>query len=406
MAFLFLALLCCLFTPSDSEVAEAILPFLYEEFGNPSSSHFYGKKAKLAVENARREVALLIGCKADEVVFTSGGTESNNWAIRCGAQANSRMKGKHLVTSSIEHPAVSEVINHLCQNEGFCKTVVPVDLEGRVDAEAVVKVATADLETSLVSIMHANNEVGSLQPIAEIAASLRGKGILVHTDASQSVGKIPINWRTLGVDLLTIAGHKLYGPKGVGALIIRRGVILPKFMLGAGHESGRRAGTENVALIVGLGKACEVARKGLDRNMRRSRAMRDRLLEKLEDALPGLRCRGDDIELSRIDFRVNGPADPEKQLPNTLSVSFKGVDGVKLMAAISPFVACSSGSACHAGHVAVSPVLAAMGVPAEYAQCTLRLSMGRETTRTDVDTAAEVIMSHIKSLFPSGVTCT
>jgi len=358
-------------TPLDPEVIGAMRPYIEDHFGNPSSAHFYGIAAREAVDRARARVAELLNCAPFEVVFTSGGTESNNYALK-GAALALRDRGNHIVTSSIEHPAVSEVCLWLAAR-GFEISWLPVDDFGMVavaDVEAALRPGTI-----LVSIMHANNEVGTIQPIAPIARAARRVGALVHTDAAQSAGKIPVDVKALGVDLLSLAGHKLYAPKGVGALFVRRGVALDKFLHGAGQEAGCRAGTENVLEIVGLGKACEIARRGLTQHAAHMRATRDAL----ED---GLRAR-----ISAM--RVNGH--PVERLPNTLSVSFPGAAAQQLLGAIGDRVAASAGAACHSGAVEISHVLRAMRVPVEFAQGALRLSTGRQTTMEDTQGAVRAI---------------
>ena len=364
-------------TPIDPEVAEAMAPYLFERFGNPSSSHWYGVQTKRAVETARQQVANLLNCSPDEVVFTSGGSESNNYAIKGVAFAN-RGKGNHLITSSIEHPAVIEVCNYL-EERGFQVTYLPVDHFGQVDPPAVEKAITSN--TVLISIMHANNEVGTIQPIPEIARIAGDRGIVLHTDAAQSVGKIPTRINHLGVDLLTIAGHKLYGPKGIGALYVRRGIELEKLVHGAGHEQGRRAGTENVLEIVGLGKACEIAERDLRKNMDHMQKMRDLLYQELKKEWPELRLNGH----------------PERRLPNTLSVSFKNIEANKLLTEIHE-VAASAGAACHSGSVKVSPVLRAMQVELEYAMGTVRFSTGKMTTAEEVKETAAIFVKTTRRL--------
>jgi cysteine desulfurase NifS len=364
-------------TPIDPEVAEAMRPYLFERFGNPSSSHWYGAQTKKAVEKARAQVATLLSCNPDEVVFTSGGSESNNYAIKGAAFAN-RDKGNHIITSSIEHPAVIEVCKYLAEKD-FQITYLPVDQFGQVDSLAVEKVVTSS--TILISIMHANNEVGTIQPIAEIATIAREHGIVFHTDAAQSVGKIPTKVYDLGVDLLTIAGHKLYGPKGIGALYIHRGIQLEKLIHGADHEQGWRAGTENVLEIVGLGKACEIAKRDLDQNMDHMQKMRDLLYSRLQ-------AEWDEIKL-------NGH--PERRLPNTLSVSFKNIEANKLLAEIDS-VAVSAGAACHADSVKVSSVLQAMQVELEYAMGTIRFSTGKMTTAEEIKEAAAIFAETARRL--------
>ena len=358
-------------TPIDPAVAEAMLPFLHQHFGNPSSSHAYGVTARRAIDTARRQVADLLGCRPDEILFTSGGSESNNTVIK-GLAASRRELGRHIVTSAIEHPAVIEPCQAL-EAEGYEVTYQPVDATARVDPDEVARAIRPD--TILVTVMHANNEVGTVQPIAQIAAVAREHGVPVHTDAAQSVGKIPVRVDDLGVDFLSVAGHKLYAPKGIGALYIRSGRTLPKLMHGAGHESNRRAGTENVLEIVGLGQAAALAAERLEETGRHTRAMRDRLRAALEERLGPV--------------RVNG--DLERGLPNTLSVCFAGVDASTLLAEVGDRVAASAGAACHAEGVDLSTVLQAMKVPVREAMGTVRFSVGRGTTEGQVDEAARVV---------------
>lgn len=365
-------------TPIDREVADAMLPYLYERFGNPSSTHVYGREAREAVEHARQQVAELIGCRADEVIFTSGGTEANNMVIKGVAEACSE-RGEHIITSAIEHPAILEPCDYLSRR-GYQITILPVDEYGCVDPADVEHAITP--RTILVTIMLANNEVGTLEPIEEIARIAHQHGVLVHTDAAQALGKIAVNVAELDVDFLTGAGHKLYAPKGVGFLYQRAGIQLPKFMHGAGQESDRRAGTENVLEIVGLGKACEIARRDLAINMAHMQAIRDRLYASL--------MRGVD------EIRLNGH--PEARLPNTLSVGFRGVQASSLLTRLEGQVAASAGAACHSDRVSVSAVLQAMNVPYEYAIGTLRLSVGKMTTEDEVDTAASAIIAAVHEL--------
>lgn len=358
-------------TPLDPEAAAAMRPYLEEHFGNPSSGHWYGAQPRKAVAEARARVAELIHSAAEEIVFTSGGSESNNHALK-GAAWAARPRGNHIVTSRIEHPAVTEVCRWLGER-GFEVTWLGVDPYGMVSAADVAAALRPD--TILVSIMHANNETGTVQPIAEIARAVRQKGVLMHTDAAQSAGKMAVDVEALGVDLLSLAGHKLYAPKGVGALYVRRGVRLEKLVAGAGQESGQRAGTENVLEIVGLGKACEIAHRDLARNASHMREMRDRLEA-------GLRARVNDM-------RVNGH--PERRLPNTLSASFRGKDAQALLRAMERRVAASAGAACHSGGVAISHVLEAMQVPAEWVRGTLRFSTGRMNTREEIEEAVDAV---------------
>ncbi len=367
-------------TPVDPEVAEAMLPYLTTHFGNPSSGHAFGTRARAAVEEARRQVASFLGGRPEEVVFTSGGTEGINTVVQGVARAL-RGRGRHVVTTAVEHPAVLEPCAAL-EAEGFRVTRVGVDAEGRVDPRDVA--AAIGPETILVSVMHANNEVGTLQPVGEIARIARERGVLVHTDAAQSAGKVPVDVAALGVDFLTLAGHKLYAPKGVGALWIRSGVSLPRLLHGASHEGGRRAGTENVLEIVGLGKACEVAARRLATDAPRMEALRERLFEGLSREFP--------------DLRRNSPR--EGCLPNTLSVGFRGLEASTLLAEVGDRVAASAGAACHAAGVDVSTVLTAMKVPLEYAMGTVRFSVGRWTTEAEVDEAVQIVSEAVRRLSP------
>jgi cysteine desulfurase len=364
-------------TPIDPEVAEAMRPYLYEHFGNPSSSHWYGKQTRQAVEQARQQVAGLLHCRPDEVIFTSGGSEANNYAIKGVAFAN-RSKGNHIITSAIEHPAVIEVGKYL-QTKGYEVTYLPVNAYGLVELERVEHAIRP--QTILITIMHANNEVGTIQPIADIAHLAKRHGIVMHTDAAQSVGKIPTRVETLGVDLLTIAGHKLYAPKGVGALYIRPGVRLEKLIHGADHERNLRAGTENVLEIVGLGQACAIAQRDLDRNMAHMQQMRDRLEVGVRRRLPDIRSNGHPVD----------------RLPNTLSVSFPHLEANRLLESMDG-IAASSGAACHADAVDVSAVLTAMQVPLEYAMGTLRFSVGKMTTSEEIDRAIDIVVQTVQRL--------
>lgn len=364
-------------TPIDPEVAAAMQPYLVEYFGNPSSSHWYGQQTKRAVETARQQVADLLQCDPEEIIFTSGGSESNNHALKGIAWAH-RGRGRHLITTAIEHPAVAEVCAYL-ETQGFQVTYLPVDTNGLLDLRSLE--AAIRPETILITIMHANNEVGTIQPIAEVTRLATQHGIIVHTDAAQSVGKIPTQVDDLGVHLLSIAGHKVYAPKGVGALYIRRGTRVEKLMHGADHERHYRAGTENVLEIVGLGKACEQAQQHLTTNMAHMQKMRDRLAAGLQQRVPGI--------------KVNGH--PEYRLPNTLSVSFSHLQAPQLLAAMTE-VAASSGAACHSDAVEVSAVLTAMQVPLDYAQGTIRFSTGRMTTAEEIDRALEIVTAAVHSL--------
>jgi len=360
-------------TPHDPEVIAAMRPLLEEEFGNPSSGHHYGVKPRQALSDARRQVAGLLNCEPDEIVFTSGGTEANNWAI-IGTAFALRDRGRHIITSNFEHPAVLNVCRFV-EKEGCKVTYIPVDGQGLVSVANVEAALRPD--TILITIMHTNNEVGTVQPIAEIAALAKSRGIRVHTDAAQSPGKIRVDVNAIGVDLLSIAGHKLYAPKGVGALYIRKGLSIENFMHGAGQEMGRRPGTENILEIAGLGKACEIAARDLEKNRRHMQEMRDRLHATIAAGIK--------------DVRLNGH--PEKRLPNTLSLSFRNLEANRILEAIGSEVAASAGAACHADSVEISHVLKAMGVPVEWAKGTLRLTTGRMTTAGDVDRAAQVIIA-------------
>ena len=365
-------------TPHDPEVIAAMRPYLEEEFGNPSSAHHYGTKPGQAVIRAREQIAALLNCRPQEIIFTSGGTESNNFAIKGIARAY-REKGNHIITSQIEHPAVLEVCAYLEQN-GFEVTYLAVDEYGLVNIERVKEAIRP--QTILMTIMHANNEVGTIQPIGEISELARENGILLHTDAAQSIGKISTEVHTLGVDLLSIAGHKVYAPKGIGVLYIRDGVEPQTFMHGASQEMGRRAGTENVLEIVGLGKACEIAKRDLNRNMQHMQTMRDRLYVGIKKG-----CK---------QVKLNGH--PEKRLPNTLSLSFHELEANRILEKISVAVAASAGAACHADTVDVSHVINAMGVPWDWAKGTLRLTTGRTTSKDEIDMAVKVITNTVGSL--------
>jgi cysteine desulfurase len=362
-------------TPHAPEVIDAMLPFLQTEFGNPSSSHWYGIGPKKAVMAARSQVAGILGCTASEVLFTSGGTESNNQVLKSIAGGR-YAKGTHLITSSIEHPAILEVCRFM-EGHGFAITILPVDTDGLVSLSDVAAAIRPD--TIMISIMHANNEVGTIQPIAEIASLAHRYGILMHTDAAQSVGKIPTRVDELGVDLLSVAGHKIYGPKGIGALYIRDGIENKVFCHGAGQENGRRAGTENVLGIVGLGKACEIAAAEMERHAQHMQEMRDRLEEGLA-----------------AEVRFNGHR--ELRLPNTCSVSFLGLEANRILEEIGLDVAASAGAACHADHVEISHVLRAMQVPEQWAKGTLRFTTGWYTTVDEIDRALEVIVAGVKRL--------
>lgn len=367
-------------TPIHPEVAEAMIPFLRSHFGNPSSSHWFGVQTRKAVETARAQVANLLGCQSDEIIFTSGGSESDNFAI-AGYALKNRAKGNHIITSQIEHPAVLEICRHL-ETQGFEISYLPVDSSGLVSVEEVRRAIRPT--TILLSIMQANNEVGTIQPIGEISALCHDHKIVVHTDAAQAVGKIAVSVESTGADMITIAGHKLYAPKGIGALYVRRGVELQKMIYGAAHEQNLRAGTENVLEIVGLGKACEVVGRELQRQVPHLKNLRDRLESQLTTQLP--RCR------------INGNL--EGRLPNTVSISFPGIEANTIISELEQ-VACSPGAACHSDKVMMSHVLEAMHVPVEYAMGTIRFSTGYMSTEAEIDAAVEAIVATINRLAPS-----
>src|SRR3989304_2534179 len=350
-------------TPIAPEAIEAMRPFLTDHYGNPSSLHWAGMPAKDAVEKARGQVAGLLGCDPTEVVFTSGGSESNNHAIKGVFFAN-RNRGDHIVTTAVEHPATIKPCRFL-ETLGAKVTVLPVDRYGMVDPEDVRKAITP--KTILIRVIHAKNEAGTSEPIPGIAAIAREAGISFHTDAAQTVGKISTDVEELGVDLLSVAGHKVYAPKGIGALYIREGTKIEPFVHGAGHEGGRRAGTENVLLAVALGAACEVARVWA--GMPQARSLRDRFWDGLKEI-----------------FGENAPLNghPVERLPNTLNVNLAGRVGAEILAKM-PGVAASTGSACHAGSVTLSPVLAAMGVPPGEGMGAVRFSLGRTTTWEELE---------------------
>lgn len=366
-------------TPIDPAVAEAMKPFLYGYFGNPSSSHWFGAQSKIAIELARSQVANLLNCNADEVIFTSGGTESNNFAIK-GVAYSLRKKGNHIITSQIEHPAVIEVCRYL-ESQGFTVTYLPVDEYGMIHTKDLEKSITP--QTILITIMHANNEVGTIQPIKIIAEIAHQHNILFHTDAAQSIGKIPVDVKESGIDLLSVAGHKFYAPKGIGALYIRTGLKLEKIFHGADHEQNLRAGTENILEIVGLGQACELAKNQLLPNSKHMQEMRNSLFNGIKSRLPGAKLNGH----------------PENSLPNTLNISFPGIEANLLLSSMgTKGIAASAGAACHSESVTISPVLAAMNVPLETAMGTIRFSTGKFTTSSQIDKAIEVVVESVLEL--------
>jgi cysteine desulfurase len=364
-------------TPIAAEVAEAMKPFLLKEFGNPSSAHPIGKRAKEGLERARGRISALLGCEGSEIIFTSGGTEANNMVLKSLAWTM-RNRGRHIITTRIEHPAIINTALFL-MGTGLDVTFLPVDKYGQVDPDEVKKAIQKG--TILITVMHANNETGTIQSITDISSIAREHGIPFHTDAAQTVGKIETKVDDLGVDFLTIAGHKLYAPKGVGAVYVRKGVAIEPFMHGGGQEMGLRSGTENVMFNVGLGRACELVQGNLSDEMYRVRRLRDRLQDQIHSAIP--------------DAVLNGH--PEMRLPNTLFISFPGMIGEDILKKI-PDLCTSTGAACHDQCVALSHVLAAMGVTKEVGMGAIRLTLGRPTTEEEVDQASQWIVEAVKNM--------
>ncbi len=362
-------------TPVAPEVFRAMKPYLEGEFGNPSCDYALGLKARDAVRRAREEVAALLGCNSGDIVFTSGASEANNTVLKGVAAHYGRGQ---IITAATEHPAVLAPCRYL-QSQGFRITILPVDGAGRLDPDNMRQALTPD--TILISVMHANNETGTRQPLREIAALAREAGVAFHTDAAQSVGKIPVDVNELQVDFLTMAGHKFYAPKGVGALYVRPGTAFIPLLHGASQESGRRAGTENVPYLVALGEACRLAKERLPGITAHLQGLRDRLHGRLLAGIPGLILNGPETE----------------RLPNTLNVSFPGLSGCDLMAGV-PELAASLGSACHAGREAISPVLAAMGAPDAVARGAVRFSVGFPTTLAEVEEAAARLLERAEAL--------
>jgi cysteine desulfurase len=371
-------------TPADPRVVEAMLPYFTDSFGNPSSIHSLGLETRTAVAEAREKVASLIGATSDEIIFTSGGTEADNLAIKGVAHANAH-KGKHIVTTRIEHHAVEESCRYL-EKQGFRLTHVGVDKEGLVDPKDVEKAVTA--ETILISVMHANNEVGTVQPIAEIGKMAKARGIYFHTDAVQTVAHIPTKVDELAVDLLAISAHKLYGPKGVGVLYVRKGTRIASFMHGGGQERGLRASTENVPAIVGLGKAAEIAQAEMDAESRHVTRLRDKLIKGLLDRIPQVRLNGH----------------PTQRLPNNVNISIASVEGEALAVSLDlEGIAASTGSACSSEDAEPSHVLTAMGVPVELARGSVRFSLGKQNTDAEIDRVLEAfprIVSRLRAVSP------
>ncbi|HBG93631.1 MAG: cysteine desulfurase NifS [Nitrospirae bacterium GWF2_44_13] len=367
------------------EVLQEMMPYLKEMYGNPSSTHTFGGQLHRKVEEARGKVAGLIGAEPEEIIFTSCGTESNNTAIMSAVE--SLPQKKHIVTSAVEHPAVVNFCKYL-ERKGYRTTFIPVDKQGRLRLDEFSK--AIDDDTALVSLMYANNETGVIFPLMEIGEMLKERGVLFHTDAVQAAGKIPIDLKKLPVDMLSLSGHKLHAPKGIGALYVRKGTRFSPYMIGGHQEHGRRAGTENVASIVGLGRACELAGKNLYSEMSYLKGLRD----KLETALLKL-C---------TDARVNG--DTESRLPNTTNISFMYIDGEAILLRLNEFGVCaSSGSACTSGSLAPSHVLKAMDVPAEAIHGSVRFSLSRYNTQAEVEKVIEImpgIIEELRKLSPYG----
>jgi len=371
-------------TPTHPEVVKAMVPYYEEVFGNASSIHQFGQQARKAINEAREKLAEFIGAKPEEIVFTSGGTESNNFAIKGVAYANEN-KGKHIITSSIEHLAVLNPCKYL-EKQGFRVTYLPVDKYGLVAPADVEKAITK--ETILITIMHTNNEVGTIEPIVEIGKIAKEKGIYFHTDAVQSIGKIPVNVQELNIDLLSLSGHKIYGPKGIGALYIRKGTRIQPQILGGHHEKNRRAGTENVPGIVGLAKAIEIAKDSMDKESIYLTNLRNRLYNGI---------------IEKIDYvHLNGH--PEIRLPNTLNISFEFVEGESIILNLDmKGIAVSSGSACTSGSLEPSHVLKAMGVDPAVAQGSIRFSLGKDNTEDDINYVLEVlpeIVDRLRAMSP------
>lgn len=366
-------------TPVLPEVLDEMFPYLTSNFWNPSSTHPGAILARKAIANSRRLIAQLINCLPEEIIFTSGGTEANNMAIR-GIAENPLVAKNHLITSSVEHPSVINVCKYL-ESLGYIISYIPVDSYGMVNPLEIKKAIRPT--TCMISIMHANNEVGTIQPIEEISTIARSQNIPFHTDACQSIGKIKCDVTSLDVDLMTIAGHKIYAPKGIGALYIKKGTKVSNILFGGGQEHGKRPGTENVAFIIGLGKACEIALTEFTNAQLHLRKMTNRLLKNLESNLHNR-------------FEVNGH--PQKKLPNTLSLSITGISGNTLMDKLGEEVIFSTGSACHTGNTTISSVLKAMNISYEKASGTVRFSTGKSTTEVEIDLASHLICEAVNHL--------
>ncbi len=371
-------------TPTDPEVVKAMSPYFTEVFGNPSSIHSFGQEAKAAIESARKRIASLIGAKPEEIVFTSGGTEADNFALKGVAFANEN-KGNHIITTSIEHHAVIEPCKFL-EKRGFKVTYLPVDKYGLVNPDDVKR--AIDKKTILICVMHANNEIGTIEPIAEIGKIAKERGVYFHTDAVQTLGHLPINVDELNVDLLAMSGHKLYGPKGVGALYIRKGTRIISILHGGEQERRRRASTENVPGIVGFGKAVEIAEIEMEEEIRRLTTLRDRLIKSI---------------LEKIDYsQLNGH--PTQRLPNNVNVSIEFIEGESMLLNLDlAGIAASTGSACSSSSLEPSHVLLALGLTHELAHCSLRFTLGRQTTPEDIDYVLEVlpkVVSKLRAMSP------
>jgi len=364
-------------TPVAPEVLEAMLPYFRERFGNPSSLHSFGLEARTALEESREKVARLLGADPEEIIFTSGGTESDNLALK-GIAYKNRSEGRHIVTTSIEHPAVLEVSREL-ERQGFQVTYVAVDHDGLVDLSALEGALRKD--TILISVMHANNEVGTIQPLEKIGQMAEERDIYFHTDAVQTAGKIPVRVKDLGADLLSLSAHKLYGPKGIGALYVRKGSRIQSITEGGGHERGMRSGTENVAGIVGLGRAADLAREIMHEEMERLTRLRDSLAE---------------LVLGRVEKAwINGSM--TRRLPSNLNFGFEYVEGESLLLYLdSKGIAVSTGSACSSHKLEPSHVLLALGLKPEQCHGSLRITMGRSNSKDDVDYVAECIAEAVE----------
>jgi len=366
-------------TPVKPEVLEAMIPYFTEMFGNPSSLYAAGQNSKDAIRNAREQVAALIGAKPAEIFFTGSGTEADNWAF-IGAAMWKRPKGRHVITTAIEHHALINSGKYL-EKEGFDVTYLPVDPDGLVRPEEL-EAAMRD-DTTIVSIMYANNEIGTLEPIAELCAIARERGALFHTDAVQALGNVPLDVKKLGIDMMSLSAHKIYGPKGVGALYVRKGVSLPNYIHGGGQEAGRRAGTENLAGIVGFGKAAELAGRNLDAHIKKMRELRDYFVERVKNEI--------------TDIRINGSL--ESRLPGNVNITFKYIEGEAIMMLLDMAgVAVSTGSACSSASLAPSHVLDAIGVPVEEIHGSIRFTLGDYTTKEDLDYALDALKAAVTKL--------